>query len=63
MTFKGKLSISELFFDVPKDHSKPRAGNLILFARSVERFENPVDVLKKDEKQPPWRKNLESPSC
>ena len=55
-TSVGKLSISELFFEVPTDHSKPEAGNLKIFARSVERFEKPVDATKKDAKQPPWRK-------
>ena len=52
----GKLSISELFFEVPTDHSKPEAGNLQIFARSAERLEKPVDATKKDAKQPPWRK-------
>jgi len=27
-----------------------------LFARSVERFDKPVDVSKKERKQLPWRK-------
>ncbi|SLM35346.1 proline iminopeptidase [Lasallia pustulata] len=38
----GKLQVSELFFEVPKDYSKPGDGSLRLFARSVERFENPI---------------------
>ncbi|CAD6578015.1 MAG: hypothetical protein ASARMPRED_008493 [Alectoria sarmentosa] len=51
----GKLSVSELFFEVPKNYSKPQEGNLCLFARSAERFEKPVDTSKKTMKQPPWR--------
>ena len=51
----GKLSVSELFFEVPKNYSKPQEGNLCLFARSAERFEKPVDTSKKTIKQPPWR--------
>jgi pimeloyl-ACP methyl ester carboxylesterase len=43
-----------LFFEVPKDHSNPSYGTLRLFARSVERFERPVDASKKEPKQPPW---------
>ncbi|KAK4692390.1 hypothetical protein P7C71_g4803, partial [Lecanoromycetidae sp. Uapishka_2] len=50
----GRLNVSELFFEVPKDHSNPSNGTLRLFARSVERFEKPVDSSKKDLKQPPW---------
>ena len=45
--------VSELFFEVPKDHSKPSNGTLRLFARSAERFENPVNP-SKESKQPPW---------
>lgn len=50
----GKLNVSELFFEVPKDYSKPKNGSLRLFARSVERFEKPVDASKKEVKKPPW---------
>lgn len=50
----GRLNVSELFFEVPKDHSRPQNGSLRLFARSVERFEKPVDASKKEVKQPPW---------
>ena len=50
----GKLNVSELFFEVPKDYSNPRSGTLRLFARSVERFEKPVDTSKKEIKQLPW---------
>lgn len=50
----GRMNVSELFFEVPKDYSNPRNGSLRLFARSVERFEKPVDPSKKEVKQPPW---------
>ncbi len=50
----GRLNVSELFFEVPKDHSNPQNGSLRLFARSVERFEKPVDASKKEVKQLPW---------
>ena len=50
----GRLNVSELVFEVPKDYSNPGNGNLRLFARSVERFEKPVDASKKEVKQPPW---------
>ena len=50
----GRLNVSELFFEVPRDHAKPSNGSLRLFARSVERFERPVDVSKKQKRQLPW---------
>ena len=50
----GRLNVSELFFQVPKDYANPQNGSLRLFARSVERFENPVDASKNEVKQPPW---------
>lgn len=46
--------MSELFFDVPKDYSKPADGNLRLFARSVERVEKPTDGAKEEKKHMPW---------
>ena len=52
----GKLQVSELFFEVPKDYSKPDDGSLRLFARSVERFENPVELGKDGQKRLPWCK-------
>ena len=52
--FPGKINVSELFFEVPKDHSNPSKGSLRLFARSAERFEKPVDASKKEVKQQPW---------
>ena len=48
----GRLEVSELFFEVPKNYSKPQSGTLRLFARSVERFEKPTDASKKEVKQP-----------
>lgn len=48
--------MSELFFDVPKDYSKPADGNLRLFARSVERVEKPSDGAKEEKKHVPWCK-------
>ena len=50
----GRQSVSELFFQVPKDYSNPQNGSLRLFARSVERFEKPVDASNKEVKQTPW---------
>ncbi|MCJ1369662.1 hypothetical protein MMC20_000874 [Loxospora ochrophaea] len=51
----GKLKVSELFFKVPRDHSKVEGDQLRLFARSVERFEKLVDPGKGDEpKEKPW---------
>lgn len=50
----GKLNVSELFFEVPKNYSKAQDGSLRLFARSVKRFEKPVDISKTEIKQPPW---------
>lgn len=39
-TPQGKLTVSELFFDIPLDYSNSKSGSLWVFARSVERFEN-----------------------
>ena len=50
----GRMNVSELFFQVPKDYANPQNGSLRLFARSVERFEKLVDASKKEVKQPPW---------
>ena len=55
MILPGKLSVSELFFEVPKDYSQVRNGSIRLFARSVERFDLPVDATKREVKQLPWR--------
>lgn len=55
---EGKLRVSELFFEVPTDHSKPAGGFMQLFARSVTRHENPVTVLSGEEElkaqHKPW---------
>ncbi|KAJ5287395.1 Proline iminopeptidase [Penicillium angulare] len=48
----GKLRVSELFFDVPVDYSKPQDDTLRLFARSVSRFNKPVEPTKEESKQP-----------
>lgn len=49
----GKLRVAELFFDVPVDYSKPNGTTLRLFARSVTRFNKPVEPTK-DEGKLPW---------
>ncbi len=51
----GKLTVSEFFFEVPKNYSRAQDGSLRLFARSAGRFEKPVDISKNEIKQPPWR--------
>ncbi|KAK4186166.1 Alpha/Beta hydrolase protein [Podospora australis] len=38
----GALHVSELFFEVPKNHANPSAGTLKLFGRSVRRDERPI---------------------
>lgn len=50
----GRLSVSERSFHVSLDHSLAKYGTLRLFARSVKRFEKPVDAGKKETKQLPW---------
>ncbi|KAL8679936.1 MAG: hypothetical protein Q9186_003850, partial [Xanthomendoza sp. 1 TL-2023] len=50
----GRLKISEYFFEVPLNHASPHDGSLRLFARSIERFEKPVDVGKAEAKHLPW---------
>lgn len=50
----GKLLVDEMFFEVPRDYTKPLHGSLRLFARSVERFERPIDPTKREVKQLPW---------
>lgn len=49
----GKLRVAELFFDVPVDYSKPNGGTLRLFARSIARFNKPVEPTK-EEPRLPW---------
>ena len=52
----GKLRITEHFFEVPRDYSKPSAGTLKLFARSARKVDNPADPSEQDDKkkQLPW---------
>ncbi|KAG9912325.1 alpha/beta-hydrolase, partial [Aureobasidium melanogenum] len=52
----GKLRVTEHFFDVPKDYSKPDSGTIRIFARSVRKHESPADPSDHDEKksQLPW---------
>ena len=38
----GQLHITELFFEVPKNHARPDAGTLKLFGRSVRKNERPI---------------------
>lgn len=53
----GKLRVSELHFEVPKDHNNPSLGVLQIFARGVTRHEKPAAVFTEDER----RKNLQKP--
>ncbi|KAI5236552.1 alpha/beta-hydrolase [Aureobasidium subglaciale] len=52
----GKLRVTEHFFDVPKDYSKPETGTIRIFARSVRKHESPADISDHDDKksQLPW---------
>ncbi|KAK1093147.1 hypothetical protein LTR48_002917 [Friedmanniomyces endolithicus] len=51
----GKLNITEHFFDVPKDHSKPEGGTIRVFARSVKKRDTAiVPDSSKDKEQLPW---------
>lgn len=52
----GKLKVSELFFEVPKDYANPSLGTLRLFARKITKHERPVVPVNgdKSEKQKPW---------
>ncbi|KAK3703517.1 hypothetical protein LTR37_014364 [Vermiconidia calcicola] len=51
----GKLKVTEHFFDVPKDYSKPDGGTIRVFARSVQKNEIPiVPESTKDKDQLPW---------
>ncbi|KAK5114290.1 hypothetical protein LTR62_002541 [Meristemomyces frigidus] len=57
----GKLKITEHFFDVPKDYSKPDGGTIRIFARSVKKQETPVvPDTAKDKDQLPWQGILET---
>ncbi|KAI5361719.1 putative alpha/beta hydrolase-1, peptidase S33 [Septoria linicola] len=54
----GKLSVTEHFFDVPKDYSKPDNGTLRIFGRSIRKHENPIIPRSQAEQQKasqlPW---------
>ena len=55
----GKLNVGEIFFEVPKDYDKSNKGTLRVFARSVERYQKPVDPCKTlnqslDSSKQPW---------
>ncbi|KAJ5129650.1 uncharacterized protein N7515_005689 [Penicillium bovifimosum] len=47
----GKLRVSELFFDVPVDYTKPAGDTLRLFARSVSRLNKPIEPAKKEDQE------------
>ncbi|SMR63672.1 unnamed protein product [Zymoseptoria tritici ST99CH_3D1] len=54
----GKLKVTEHFFDVPKDYSKPDGGTTRVFARSVRKHETPIVPVvgsdKESKDQLPW---------
>lgn len=51
----GKLKVTEYFFGgIPRDWSKPDAGNLKIFARGVRKVEKPADPSEDTKKQLPW---------
>lgn len=54
----GKFRVSELSFQVPKDHSNPAIGSLRLFARAVTKHECPISPVDENEmqkkSQKPW---------
>ena len=54
----GKLKVSELIFEVPRDYGYPDRGHLQLFARSVTRHETPIIPSTEEERrkksQKPW---------
>lgn len=54
----GKLKVTDLFFEVPKDYKNPSRGNIQLFGRSVTKHEVPVipfsDADAKKLSQRPW---------
>ncbi|KAK5721536.1 hypothetical protein LTR15_006125 [Elasticomyces elasticus] len=51
----GKLNVTEHFFDVPKDYSKPDGGTIRVFARSVRKRDTAiVPETSKDKEQLPW---------
>jgi pimeloyl-ACP methyl ester carboxylesterase len=50
----GKLSITEHFFDVPKDYSKPEDGTIRIFARSARKHEVPIVPDPSKDTKLPW---------
>ncbi|KAI4195676.1 MAG: hypothetical protein LQ346_003369 [Caloplaca aetnensis] len=51
----GKASVSEYFFEVPLDHDAASSkGTARLFARSIARYQKPVDPTKAETEQLPW---------
>lgn len=47
----GKLTVNELFFEVPKDYGNPDRGTIQLFARSVSRYEKPTTIISEEERK------------
>ncbi|EHL03620.1 putative proline iminopeptidase [Glarea lozoyensis 74030] len=47
----GKLRVSELLFEVPKDYTNPERGTIQLFARSVGRHEKPAAVPTEEDRR------------
>lgn len=54
----GKLKVSELLFEVPKNHSDPSEGVIQVFARSVARHDKPAAVPNEEDarksQMKPW---------
>jgi hypothetical protein len=57
-TMTGKLKVSELLFEVPRDYSNPERGTLQLFGRSVTKYEKAAAPLSNEENRKrsykPW---------
>lgn len=49
LTHPGLLHVTELFFEVPKNHARPEAGTLKLFGRSVRKHDRPIVPLPASE--------------
>ncbi|KAK3310564.1 Alpha/Beta hydrolase protein [Chaetomium strumarium] len=45
----GRLHVTELFFEVPKNHAKPEDGTLKLFGRCVRKYSRPIVPPSKSE--------------
>lgn len=51
----GKLRVTEHFFEVPKDYSRPDAGTIRVFGRSVKKHDTSIiPDASKDKEQLPW---------